>query len=65
VDVKGGDGSVEAVADGSESKQAHILRLLFKPSAAGEHTKMITVVTDTGSEGKVTIPVRGKAKNDE
>jgi Protein of unknown function (DUF1573) len=65
VDVKGGDSSVEAVADGKEAKQAHILRLLFKPSEAGEHTKTITVVTDTGAEGKVTIPVRGKAKNDD
>jgi len=65
VDVKGADESVEAVADGKEAKQAHILRLVFKPNEAGEHAKTITVVTDTGAEGKVTIPVHGKAKVDD
>jgi hypothetical protein len=65
LDVKGGDGLVTAVADGTEAKQAHILRLVFQPNAAGEHSKTITVVTDSGSESKIQIPVRGKAKNDE
>lgn len=65
VDVKGGDGLVTAVAEGNEPKQAHIVRLVFKPNAAGELSKTITVVTDNGAEGKVTIPVRGKSKNDD
>jgi Protein of unknown function (DUF1573) len=65
LDVKGGDDLLKAVADGSESKQAHIVRLVFQPSEAGDHTKTITVVTDGGTEGKITIPVRGKARSDE
>jgi len=62
VDVKGGDDLVKAVADGSEAKPAHILRLVFEPSSAGDLNKTITVVTDGGAENKITIPVRGKAK---
>ncbi|HKB00623.1 MAG TPA: DUF1573 domain-containing protein [Gemmataceae bacterium] len=65
LDVKGGDDLVKAVADGSEAKAAHIVRLVFQPSAAGELTKTITVVTDNGAENKITIPVRGKAKMDD
>jgi hypothetical protein len=63
--VKGGDDLVKAVADGSEPKQAHIVRLVFQPSAAGDHSKTITVLTDGGGESKVTIPVRGKARDDD
>ncbi len=62
IDVKGGDDLVTAVADSSEPKQAHIVRLVFKPNAAGELAKTITVVTDNGTAGKVQISVRGKAK---
>jgi hypothetical protein len=65
IDVKGGDGLVTAHADGSEAKQAHVVRLVFQPSAAGDLSKTITVVTDGGAEGKITIPVRGKARGDE
>jgi hypothetical protein len=65
LDVKGGDGLITAHADGSEAKQAHVVRLVFQPSEAGDLSKTITVVTDGGAEGKVTIPVRGKAKGDE
>jgi hypothetical protein len=65
VDVKGGDGLVTAKADGSEAKQAHVVHLVFHPSEAGDLARTITVVTDNGAEGKVTIPVRGKAKGDE
>lgn len=64
VDVQGGDGLIKAVADGSLSKQAHIVRLVFKPETAGETLKNIVVVTDNGTEGKVTIPVRTTAKMD-
>lgn len=64
VEVKGGDGLIKAVADGTQSKQAHIVRLVFKPEAAGETLKNIVVVTDNGTEGKVTIPVRTTAKMD-
>ena len=46
------------------SKQAHIVRLVFKPSEAGENIKNIVVLTDNGTEGKVTIPVRTSAKMD-
>jgi hypothetical protein len=65
LDVKGGDGLVTASADGNEAKQAHVVRIVFQPSEAGDLSKTITVVTDTGAEGKITIPVRGKAKGDE
>jgi hypothetical protein len=65
LDVKGGDDLVKAVADGSEAKPAHILRLVFQPSAAGDLSKTITVVTDGGSENKITIPVRGRGKSDD
>lgn len=65
LDVKGGDGLVTAKADGAEAKQAHVLHLVFHPSEAGDLAGTITVVTDNGAEGKVTIPVRGKAKGDE
>ena len=64
VEVKGGDGLIKAVADGTMSKQAHIVRLVFKPSEAGENIKNIVVLTDNGTEGKVTIPVRTSAKMD-
>lgn len=62
VEVKGGDDLVTAVADSSEPKQAHVVRIVFKPSAAGDLAKTITVVTDSGNEGKVEISVRGRAK---
>jgi hypothetical protein len=65
LDVKGGDALVTAVADGSESKQAHVVRIVFQPSEAGDLAKTITVVTDNGAESKVTIPVRGKARGEE
>jgi Protein of unknown function (DUF1573) len=65
LDVKGGDGLITASADSTESKQAHVVRIVFQPSEAGDLSKTITVVTDTGAEGKITIPVRGKAKGDE
>jgi len=62
VEVKGGDDLVTAVADGGEAKAAHIVRLVFQPNAPGDLTKTITVVTDSGNEGKVQISVRGRAK---
>ena len=65
IDVKGGDDLVTAEADNQESKQAHIVRLIFRPNSAGEHSKTITVVTDTGVEGKIQIPVKGRAKVEE
>ena len=65
LDVKGGDGLVSAKADGTESKQAHVVRIVFSPSEAGDLIKTLTVVTDNGTEGRVTIPVRGKAKGDQ
>lgn len=64
VEVKGGDGLIKAVSDSTTSKQAHIVRLVFKPSEAGENTKNLVVVTDNGTEGKVTIPVKTSAKMD-
>ena len=65
LDVKGGDGLITAHADGKEAKQAHVVRLVFQPNAAGDLSKTITVVTDGGAEGKITIPVRAKARGDE
>ena len=65
LDVKGGDGLISAKADGSQAKQAHVVRIVFSPSEAGDLAKTLTVVTDNGTEGKVTIPVRGKARGDE
>jgi hypothetical protein len=62
IDVKGGDELISAVADGTEAKQAHIVRLVFQPNAAGELMKTITVVTDGGTEAKVEISVRGRAR---
>jgi hypothetical protein len=64
VDVKGTDGPVTAEADSHEAKQAHVVRIVYHPDKAGDLTRTITVVTD-GAEGKVTIPVRGKAQGDE
>ena len=64
LDVKGGDGLITAVADGAESKQAHVVRLVFQPNAAGDMTRSITVVTDSGVEAQVIIPVRGKGKSE-
>lgn len=65
IDVKGGDDLVSAEADNREAKQAHIVRLIFRPNSAGEHAKTITVVTDTGAEGKIQIPVKGRARVEE
>lgn len=65
-DVKGGDGLIEVTADKSESKQAHIVRMVFKPNAPGDLLKTIEVTTDAGAEGgKVTIPVRGKGRTEQ
>lgn len=64
IDVKGGDGLITAVADGSEAKQAHVVRLMFQPNVAGNLSKSITVVTDSGAEAQVIIPVRGKGKSE-
>ena len=44
--------------------QAHVVRLVFHPDAAGDHSRTITVVTDTGDEGEIIIQVRGRAKKD-
>jgi len=60
-DVKG-DGPVEAVADNGQAKEAHTLRIVYKPTAAGDVQRTIVVQTDAGVEGKISIPVRGKAK---
>jgi len=60
-DVKG-DGPVAAVADDGQAKAAHTLRIVYKPTAAGDVQKTIVVQTDAGAEGKISIPVRGKAK---
>jgi hypothetical protein len=65
LDVKGGEGAVTAESDGNEAKQAHVVRIVYQPDKAGDVAKTITVVTDTGAEGKVTIPVHGKAKGEE
>jgi hypothetical protein len=62
VEVKGGDGLISAVTDNNEAKQAHIVRLVYQPDAAGEIAKTIIVVTDSGAESKVAISVRGKAR---
>jgi len=62
LDVKGGDGLVSAKADSDESKPTHVVRLVYQPSEAGDLARTITVVTDSGAEGKVNIPVRGKAQ---
>ncbi len=64
LDVKGGDGLITAVADGVESKQAHVVRLVFQPNSAGDMAKSITVVTDSGTEAQVIILVRGKGKSE-
>jgi len=66
VDVKGDDNLVMAVAaDKDEAKETHVVRLVFKPSEAGELTRTIIVVTDNGTKSEVTIPVRAKAKSAE
>jgi len=65
LDVKGGDDLIKAVAERSEAKQAHVVRLVYQPNAAGDLSKTITVVTDNGAEGKINIPVRGKARGDD
>ena len=41
LDVKGGDGLVKAVADGTEAKQAHVVRIVYQPTAAGDLSKTI------------------------
>lgn len=62
LDIKGGDGLVTAAAESTEAKQAHVVRLVFKPSGMGDLDKTLTVTTDDGSASKVTIPVRGKVR---
>lgn len=65
LEIKGGDGLIKAVADGSDAKQAHVVRIVYKPSEVGELTKTLTVVTDSGSLANVNISVRGKARVEE
>jgi hypothetical protein len=65
VDLTGADEAVTAETDNHEAKQAHVVRIVYSPDKAGDVAKTITVVTDTGAEGKVAIPVRGKARGDE
>jgi hypothetical protein len=62
LDVKGGDATVEAQADGKDPKAAHVLKVVYTPSSAGATAKEIVVVTDATAEGKITIPVRGMAR---
>jgi hypothetical protein len=60
--VQGADNGLEAVADNGEAKEAHVVKITYKPTAAGDVSKTIVVQTDAGAEGKISIPVRGKAK---
>ncbi|HVK13524.1 MAG TPA: DUF1573 domain-containing protein [Gemmataceae bacterium] len=60
--VKGAEGAVDVIADTDEAKEAHTVRIVYKPTAAGDVSKTIVVQTDAGAEGKISIPVRGKAK---
>jgi hypothetical protein len=61
LDVKGGDDLITAKAEGTEARQAHVLRLVFEPHKAGDLSKTITVLTDNAEEA-ITIPVRAKAR---
>lgn len=62
VNVQGSDGPVEAKADNGDAKEAHVLRITYRPTASGDVQKTIVVQTDAGAEGKISISVRGKAK---
>jgi len=61
VDVKGGDGTIQAVAASNEAKSTHLVTVTFTPDHAGDFDKKLEIVTDLKDEGKVAVPVKGKA----
>lgn len=61
VDVKGGDGTITAAASSKDAKTTHIVTVTFTPDKAGDIDKKLEIVTDLKDEGKVAVPVKGKA----
>lgn len=61
VDVKGGDETFRAAAVSNEAKATHLIRVTFAPGKEGDFAKSLEIVTDLKDEGKVVLPVKGKA----
>src|SRR5262249_24109963 len=53
VDVKGGDGVIQAAAASSEAKSTHLVTVTFTPDHAGDFDKKLEIITDLKDEGKV------------
>ncbi len=61
VDIKGGDGTIQAVATSKEAKSTQLVTVTFTPDHAGDFDKKLEIITDLKDEGKVAVPVKGKA----
>jgi hypothetical protein len=62
VDVKGGDATITAVATSKDAKATHLITVTFTPDHAGDFDKKLEIVTDLKDEGRVDVPVKGKAQ---
>jgi hypothetical protein len=60
MEVKGTDGQIKATPASKDARPVHILNLEFTPSAAGDLTRMLEVVTDSKEQPSVSIPVSAK-----
>lgn len=61
LEVKGGDGVLQAVAASNESKTTHLVTVTFTPGKEGDFAKSLEIITDLKEEGKVELSVKGKA----
>jgi hypothetical protein len=61
VDIKGGDGVIQASAASNEAKATQLVTVTFTPDHAGDFDKKLEIITDLKDEGKVDVPVKGKA----
>lgn len=61
LEVKGNDGVIQASAASDEPKTTHLVTVTFNPGREGNYAKSLEIITDLKEEGKVSLPVTGKA----
>lgn len=60
LEVKGGDGVIQAAAASNEAKTTHLVTVTFTPGKEGDIAKSLEIITDLKEENKVELPVKGK-----
>ncbi|MGL6096083.1 MAG: hypothetical protein ACRC7O_09840, partial [Fimbriiglobus sp.] len=60
VEVKGTDGQMKVTPASNDARPVHILNLEFTPTAAGDVTRNLEIVTDSKEQPSVSIPVSAK-----